>query len=68
MRVVYLVSRWDQSTVSHGNRKLSSDILLEFDKMASKVIYFTVAGKEEQAEFSSDDCQQDITGGINTIN
>jgi len=28
--------------------------------MASKVIYFTVAGKEEQAEFSGEDSQQEV--------
>ena len=32
--------------------------------MGSKVIYFVVGGKEEQAEFKLDACSEDVKGNL----
>ena len=32
--------------------------------MVTKIVYFTVNGHEEQAEFRNDDCSDDVKGNV----
>ena len=43
------------------NEKVAFD---DIANMVTKIVYFTVNGHEEQAEFRSDDCSDDVKGNV----